>query len=229
MRIALLCFVVVAGCNGRTIAPNDPGGTAKDGGTDGSTKPAVCGGLHGTPCKSDEWCDYPDSAACGMTDETGVCRKRPQACDNLFQPVCGCDGSSYDNACFAESGGTDVAYEGVCNAPPPPAGDCGGFAGTQCPADQYCKFPSTDLCGGADSSGTCTPRPQACNDLEQPVCGCDQMTYSNACTANAAGVDILHDGACDMPADCRTTGCPQGQTCQLCWTSYACLDPDVAC
>lgn len=31
------------------------------------------------------------------------------------------------------------------------------------------------------------------------------------------------------PTDCRTNGCSQGTTCQLCWFSYACLEPGVVC
>ncbi len=29
-----------------------------------------------------------------------------------------------------------------------------------------------------------------------PVCGCDDVTYSNACTANCAGVKIVAQGEC---------------------------------
>jgi len=29
-----------------------------------------------------------------------------------------------------------------------------------------------------------------------PVCGCDDITYSNECTANCAGVEIISVGKC---------------------------------
>jgi len=29
-----------------------------------------------------------------------------------------------------------------------------------------------------------------------PVCGCDDVTYSNTCSANCAGVDIVSQGEC---------------------------------
>lgn len=35
-------------------------------------------------------------------------------CVEIFQPVCGIDGVTYSNACFAESAETDIAHDGEC-------------------------------------------------------------------------------------------------------------------
>ena len=43
-----------------------------------------------------------------MADEPGVCRDRPTACSGVFDPVEGCDGQTYDEACLAHAAGTDV-------------------------------------------------------------------------------------------------------------------------
>jgi hypothetical protein len=39
--------------------------------------------------------------------------------------------------------------------------------------------------------------PRMCTMDWNPVCGCDGKTYSNACSANAAGVSVFTAGECD--------------------------------
>jgi Cys-rich repeat protein len=79
-----------------------------------------CGGFAGFACAADEWCDYPDDApSCGAADHIGTCRPRPEACPEIYGPVCGCDGSSYPNECYANAAGVDVWASGLC-APPEP-------------------------------------------------------------------------------------------------------------
>lgn len=78
---------------------------------------------------------------------------------------------------------------------------CGGFAGLACGDGELCDFPDDRMCGAADGSGTCVPRPTACSRIADPHCGCDGVTYANECVAHAAGVDTLHRGECESP-DC---------------------------
>jgi hypothetical protein len=99
---------------------------------------------------------------------------------------------------------------GPLDAGPAPGPDasvsrCGTRGGVQCGADEFCNFEPDAQCGALDRGGVCETRPQVCITLYEPVCGCDNRSYSLDCAAHGAGVSVKHAGLCSVD-ECKSAG-----------------------
>lgn len=95
------------------------------------------------------------------------------------------------NSCECHSGVWQCTARACASA-------CGGRSNHPCSASEYCAYQAGQLCGAADASSTCMPRPSDCPDLSKPTCGCDGQTYASPCDAAQHGQGVYADGACQQ-------------------------------
>lgn len=113
-------------------------------------------------------------------------------------PLRGCECKGRDcGAVFASESECLAAYSECIDI----YRSCGTGSGGSCFADEYCAYVPPEECGHGDASATCQPRPTSCEDIEDPVCGCDFQTYANPCEAARAGQGIYELGICGSEPD----------------------------
>ncbi len=188
---------------------------ASDAGTSGSS---FCGGIAGIQCPKGEYCRF--DAQCGAADQGGLCMTVPQACSDLYKPVCGCDGKTYGNDCEAASNAVSVANVGECTDPK----QCDKCPGPAPLAPNYeCSDGSIGgpICAFREKTQTCGWTIRACPVSRDP-CQNFECKPGYHCTAPADAPSCVPDETsdCNDPTakpplgTCWRNGdCASGQTC----------------
>ena len=77
----------------------------------------ICGTVAGLGCPTGEFCAtgaIVGGECAPFPDESGVCLDLPTTCSGTLDPVCGCDGTTYENGCFARLEGQWPVLAGPC-------------------------------------------------------------------------------------------------------------------
>lgn len=149
------------------------------------------------------------AANAGITSYTdGACGAIPDCynpqqvgigpCPLIYAPVCGCNGVTYGNAC-------EAAYSGITVFVP---GECGSVAYPPCVNPMLVN------------NNPCPP-------TYEPVCGCNGVSYANACYATREGVTSYTSGECNTatyticPGEAAFIGVPEEPGFAYFWSPWA--------
>lgn len=175
------CAIAIK-CASGTV-PTDTNGD----GCDDSCKPVGC--KNNLECPKDAYC----AKAAGDCEGFGKCAPKPQACILIYDPVCGCDGKTYGNACEAAAAGMNVAYKGLCESPCDPIKCSPEQIGIDTDGDgcnDICECAFAIKCApgfiSVDTNG------DGCHDACKPLC------KDLLCTSEQVAVDSDGDGCNDQ-------------------------------
>jgi hypothetical protein len=64
-------------------------------------------------CRDHQFCKLPEGI-CDLNDAPGICIAPPRVCSDDYDFVCGCDGVTYSNECYAAAAGISIRHHGQC-------------------------------------------------------------------------------------------------------------------
>ncbi|EGD74692.1 hypothetical protein PTSG_12390 [Salpingoeca rosetta] len=151
------------------------------------------------------------------TGESVECEVEPDPCVSYGESfVCGVDGQTYDNVCYARSAGVEVAYGGVCvsceeRCPEYGAMEACGEDGTTYPSVCHARCANVKVV----YPGECQPTPSTCEEVNS-LRASDEVRQS-VCNSQAACLPTAYrdtDNRCFWNTETRKCSCqPSDMVC----------------
>ncbi|MCP3997881.1 MAG: hypothetical protein GY722_22900, partial [bacterium] len=145
----------------------------------------------------------------------GSCRVRPSFCPEVYNPVCGCNGVTYTNSCFAAAAGVSVRNVGACGQPQccDPYEEPGQFGNPICIEGHTCCADGDWRCNDGSGQPTCNSNSVGVGAGEDAATSQSQAFPATLVASDPGNVCDQCCDAADEPGINGNPICFEGATC----------------